>query len=257
MLTTRRRIVPLLFPALLAASVFCNGVSAPPTVTPHIVGTIPHDSTAFTQGIFFDHGRLIESDGLYGSSRICILNAQNGALIKAVPLDKRIFAEGCALMDGVVVQLSWREETAFSWSLPDLAPGPAYIYSGQGWGLTSDEKLFYMSDGSDTIFVRSPAFTLERKIPVTLAGRPVRNLNELELVKGKLYANVWYSDSILEINPKNGRVLRIIDCTELVRREAATSSDDVLNGIAWNEGTGKFYLTGKKWKSIFIVDIAR
>jgi glutamine cyclotransferase len=114
-----------------------------------------------------------------------------------------------------------------------------------------------MSDGSDTIFVRNPRFTLERKIPVTLAGKPVRNLNELELVKGTLYANVWFSDSILEINLGNGHVTRILDCSELVKRENPQSSDFVLNGIAYNNKTGKFYLTGKKWKTIFIVDIAK
>ncbi len=244
-------------PALLAALVFCNSVSVPPTLKPRIIGSIPHDSAAFTQGIFYDRGRLYESDGLYGSSRICILNAETGALLKVVPMDPHIFAEGCARMGSSLVQLSWREETAFSWNIDNLSPGPSFIYSGQGWGLTSDNKFFYMSDGSDTIFVRSPAFTLERKIPVTLAGRPVRNLNELELVKGKLYANVWYSDSIVVINTGNGRVERIIDCTELVKREAATSSDDVLNGIAYNNETGKFYLTGKKWKNIYIVEIER
>jgi glutamine cyclotransferase len=257
MLKTRRLILCFHFPAVLGVFVFCNGNAAPPTIKPHIVGTIPHDSTAFTQGIFFDRGKLYESDGLYGNSRICILDAQNGALIKAVPLDSRVFAEGCAKMGNAIVQISWREETAFSWSLADLTPGPLCIYSGQGWGLTSDEKYFYMSNGSDTIFVRNPRFTLERKIPVTLAGKPVRNLNELELVKGTLYANVWFSDSILEINLGNGHVTRILDCSELVKRENPQSSDFVLNGIAYNNKTGKFYLTGKKWKTIFIVDIAK
>jgi glutamine cyclotransferase len=254
---TGRLILRLLLPAAAGAFMFCSSSAAPPVVTPHIIGTIPHDSAAFTQGIFFDHGRLYESDGLYGSSRICILDAQSGALIKAVPLDPRVFAEGCAKMGSDIVQISWREETAFTWSVAGLSPGPTRIYSGEGWGLTSDGRHFYMSDGSDTIFVRSPGFTLQKKIPVRLAGRPVKNLNELEMVKGVLFANVWYSDSILEINPGSGRVTKIIDCSELVRREAATSSDDVLNGIAYNDETGKFYLTGKKWKTIFIVDIAR
>ncbi len=174
MLPAGRLIPRLIIPAVVGAAVFCNGASAPPTIRPLIVGTIPHDSTAFTQGIFFDHGRLYESDGLYGASRICILDARNGALIKAVPLDPRIFAEGCAKMGNAVIQITWREETAFSWSLADLSPGPAHIYSGQGWGLTSDRKFFYMSDGSDTIYVRNPSFTLERKIPVTCAGMPVK-----------------------------------------------------------------------------------
>jgi glutaminyl-peptide cyclotransferase len=112
-----------------------------------------------------------------------------------------------------------------------------------------------MSNGSDTVFVRNRTFTIIRKIPVTSQGLPVKNLNELEYAEGKIYANVWYSDSILEVNPKNGHVERIVDCSELVKKEQPASPECVLNGIAYCPAAGTFYLTGKKWKNIFIAEI--
>jgi glutamine cyclotransferase len=228
----------------------------PPVISPEIAAEIPHDSTAFVQGLFYDAGRLFESDGLYGQSALRVLDAQSGVLLKHVPLDPRYFGEGCAKMGETVVQLTWREKTALTWSLADLSPGPTLLYGGEGWGLTGDGTVFYLSNGSDTIYVRNKNFTIVRKIPVSAKGRPVSKLNELEYGEGKIYANVWYSDSILEINPDNGRVERIIDCSELVKKEGPASSECVLNGIAYDTGTKQFYLTGKKWKKIFLVKIA-
>jgi glutaminyl-peptide cyclotransferase len=228
---------------------------APRVIIPEIVAQIPHDSAAFVQGLFYDNGKLYESDGLYGKSCMRMLDPQSGALLKHVPLDPKYFGEGCAKMGETVVQLTWREKTALTWSLDDLSPGPALLYGGEGWGLTSSKSFYYMSNGSDTIFVRNSNFTIMRKIPVTSQGKPVKNLNELECVEGTVFANIWYSDSILEINPENGRVVRIIDCSALVNKERPFSSECVLNGIAYNALKSEFYLTGKKWKSIFIVKI--
>jgi glutamine cyclotransferase len=251
---------PLFAPALLSSALLmtffsCGSEKSLPIVAPRIIAVIPHDSSAFTQGLFFDNGRLYESDGLYGKSAIRILDAQNGALVKHVPLDSRYFGEGCATMEETIVQLTWQEQTALTYSRNDLSPEATLVYSGEGWGLTSDGRQFYMSNGSDTIFVRNREFTIVRKIPVTSHGLPVKNINELEYVKGTVFANVWYSDSILEINPENGRVEKIIDCSALVKKERPSSSEGVLNGIAYNSGKGEYYLTGKKWKNIFIVEI--
>ena len=235
---------------------FCGSGKPPLTVIPQIVATIPHDSTAFTQGLFFDSNRLYESEGLYGKSALRILDAQNGDPIKHVTLDPRYFGEGCAKMEKTIVLITWREQAALTYSLADLSPGSTLVYCGEGWGLTSDRKgFFYMSDGSDTLTVRNKNFTIVRKIPVTSGGRAVKNLNELEYVNSTIFANVWYSDSILEINPKTGRVERIVDCSEVVKKEQPSSSDCVLNGIAYNPSNGRFFLTGKKWKNIFVVEI--
>jgi glutaminyl-peptide cyclotransferase len=247
----------LLFPVLLFGVMisFCGPGVRPPVVTPRIITTLPHDSSAFTQGLFYDNGKLYESDGLYGKSSLSILDAHSGALLKRVWLDSQVFAEGCAMAGPQLVQITWREQTAFTWSLADLSPGQPLVYSGEGWGLTSDGERWYMSDGSDTIVVRNRSFTIVSKIPVTERGSPVKSINELEYVNGAIYANVWYSDSILEINPKNGKIRRIIDCAELLKKELPVSPDNVLNGIAYNQGTKHFYLTGKKWKTIFVVEI--
>jgi glutamine cyclotransferase len=235
----------------------CSPDTAPPTVVPKIVAVIPHDSSVFTQGLLYDSGRLYESGGLYGKSSIRALDAQSGALIKSAQLDNRFFGEGCAKMGELLVQITWHEQTAFTWSPADLTPGSTLVYSGEGWGIASDGRFFYMSNGSDTIYVRTGNFTIVRKIPVRSQGRPVKNLNELEYVNGKIYANVWYTDALLEINPKNGNVGRRIDCRELIKREQPASPDDVLNGIAYNPETGCFYVTGKKWKNIFVVEIPK
>jgi glutamine cyclotransferase len=246
----------VLLPGMLGTIVSCDGPdTAPPTVVPKIVAIIPHDSSVFTQGILYDGGRLYESGGLYGKSCIRALDARSGALIKGALLDNRFFGEGCAKMGDLLVQITWHEQTALTWSAADLTPGPSLIYSGEGWGLTTGEGLFYMSNGSDTIYVRNKSFSIVRTIPVRSQGRPVKNLNELEYVKGKIYANVWYANSILEINPRNGRVLRTIDCSGLVRQEQPGSPDCVLNGIAYDRETGRLYVTGKKWKNIFVVEL--
>jgi len=239
----------------LATVFFCSPEKRPPIITPRIIAVIPHDSSAFTQGLFFNDGRLYESDGLYGKSAMRTLDATTGTLLKNVPLDSRYFGEGCTEMEGTIVQITWQEQTALTWSLEDVFPGTTLIYSGEGWGLTSDGALFYMSNGSDTIVARNREFTIVRKIPVTVHGLPVKRLNELEYVNGKVYANVWYSDSILEINQKTGTVERIIDCSWLVKKEGPSSSENVLNGIAYNPETRTFYVTGKKWKNIFLVKI--
>lgn len=234
----------------------CSG-KTPPVVFPEVVAEIPHDTSAFVQGLFYANGKLYESLGLYGQSALRVLNAQNGGLEKQVPLDSGYFGEGCAKMGEKIFQITWREQTVFTYSADSLASGPALVYGGEGWGMTNDGDVFYMSNGSDTIFVRNRSFTIVRKIPVTCQGLPVKKLNELEYVNGKIYANVWYTDSIFVINPKSGKVERVIDCSGLVRKERPNSSECVLNGIAYNSETGNFYITGKKWKNLFIVKIPR
>lgn len=255
----RRFFIPsaLLFLPVSIIVFFCGQSKSPLTIIPQIVAAIPHDSTAFTQGLFFDGNRLYESEGLYGKSAFRMLDAQSGALLKRVPLDSRYFGEGCAKMENSIIQITWREQTALIYSLADISPGSTIVYGGEGWGLTSDGGFFYMSDGSDMLTVRNKNFTVIRKIPVTSGGRPVKNLNELEYADGKIYTNVWYSDSILEINPKNGHIERIVDCSALVKKERPATPECVLNGIAYNSETKNFYLTGKKWKNIFIVKIPR
>jgi glutamine cyclotransferase len=156
-------------------------------------------------------------------------------------------------MDSTLVQLSWREKAALVYSLPSLKFARSFSYEGEGWGLTSSASSFYMSTGSDTLFVRNKKFSVTRKIAVTLSTKRLLSLNELEYVKGLIYTNVWFDKSIYVIQPKTGRVVRIIDCANLAAQNGSSSDQDVLNGIAYNSDTGTFFLTGKNWRYMFEV----
>jgi glutamine cyclotransferase len=138
--------------------------------------------------------------------------------------------------------------------MPELQPSGTLEYEGEGWGLTSDNSYLYMSSGTNVITVRDKALKILKSIPVTMAGKPLININEMELVGDKLYANVWFSDFIFEINLSTAAVTRIIDCSEIVTKEASSDEQNVLNGIAF-DGKGQFYITGKNWKNMFVVKI--
>jgi glutaminyl-peptide cyclotransferase len=220
--------------------------------TPIVLKAIPHDTAAFTQGLLYHSGLLYESTGLVGESTLRSLDPANGNVLKKIAVPD-LFAEGLALMGSELVQLSWQEGTALTYTLLDLTQKSYYRYSGEGWGLTSDSASFIMSDGSDTLFVRAKDFSVKKKIPVTLNGRPVKHLNELEYVKGIVYANIWYKNDIVAIRLKTGIVERVIDCTGLVRQARVQSSENVLNGIAFNPATQTFFVTGKNWPVMFEV----
>lgn len=242
---------PLFLLSFLALSINCQESAIPHSI-PAVLRTIPHDTKAFTQGLFYYKGLLYESTGLYGQSSLRVIDPNNGNIINNVPVAD-IFAEGCARMDSSIVQLSWREKAALVYSLPSLKFARSFSYEGEGWGLTASASSFYMSNGSDTLFVRNKNFSVTRKIAVTLSAKRLLSLNELEYVKGLMYANVWFDKSIYMIQPKTGKVVRIIDCANLTAQNGSSSDQDVLNGIAYNSDTGTFFLTGKNWRYIFEV----
>jgi glutamine cyclotransferase len=226
--------------------------SSIPKIKPSVLRILPHDTTAFTQGLFFHDGKLYESTGIIGKSTMRIVDT-NGAIMQSTPVPE-VFAEGCALFDNLVYQITWQNQVCIIYTMPDLKIAGALEYKGEGWGLTSDNNNLYMSDGSNIITVRNKDFKAIRTIPVTMAGKPLININELELVGNTLYANVWFSDFIFEIDISKGTVTRIIDCSDLVAKEAASDDQSVLNGIAWDTN-GHFYITGKNWKNMFVVSI--
>jgi len=236
-----------------------GGGAVAPTVTPEIVRMIKHDPAAFTQGLVFCDTLLYESTGLVGFSSLRRVDPRNGATISNAPLGGDYFAEGIAVLGGELVQLTWKNGVAIRYELPTLRRKtlPPYNYKGEGWGLTNDSARFIMSNGSDTLYFRDKKFEIIRAVPVTLNGKPLIHLNELEYVRGNVYANVWYKNFIVEISMENGTVKRVIDCSELLRIESPSSVDQVLNGIAYDEKKDEWYLTGKNWKNIFIVKIPK
>jgi glutamine cyclotransferase len=224
-------------------------------VTPTILRTFPHDTAAFTQGLLMHDGRLYESTGEYGQSQVRVLDTATGAVVSSVPIDKRYFGEGLALSGDRLVQLTWREGVALTWRLSDLSIAGSMRYAGEGWGLSHDGAHFVMSNGSDTLVFRDEEFRIVRRLPVRCNGTALPNLNELECANGRIYANVWYNDCIYEIDPASGNVMRIIDCSSVVKQAGELASGNVLNGIARGAESGVFFLTGKNWGKMFVVRI--
>jgi len=229
-----------------------------PVVKPEIIRVIKHDPTAFTQGLISADTILYESTGIAGQSTLRRVSARTGDVIEKIPVAE-VFAEGITIFGDELVQLTWKHGFAIRYEYPSLKRKTStYKYRGEGWGLTNDGASFIMSNGTDTLYFRDGKFEVTRRVPVTLNGRPLAHLNELQYARGMVYANVWYQDHIAEISPADGRVVRVIDCTELRRIEGpAPSRDNVLNGIAWCPKRDEWYLTGKNWKNMFIVKIPR
>lgn len=237
----------------LAASLSCADSPATPRYTAHVVKTFPHDVNAFTQGLEFHGGALYESTGLVGQSGVRKVNLEDGKVLQQLRVGPPFFGEGITIVNGQLFQLTWQHQTAFVYQFPALKFVRQVPYSGEGWGLTNDGKQIYMSDGTAQIRVIDPATFKEiRRINVQDGGRPVPALNELEWVRGEIYANVWTTDQIVRISPATGKVLGWIDLAGLPRdRQHA----DVLNGIAYDAATRRLIVTGKLWTNLYQIEL--
>jgi glutamine cyclotransferase len=224
-------------------------------IRPVIISKCTHDQGAFTQGLVYHKDKIYESTGLYGESSLRILDTNCNILKKVPVLD--VFAEGCAIVNNKIYQISWREFQCIVYNLPDLTYCKIMNYTGEGWGLTSKGTTLIMSNGSDTLFFRDTTFKVIKKIAVTLNNNALRNINELEYARGRVYANVWFDNNIYEIDTLRGRVLRVIDCSAIIKDEQPLSTDHVLNGIAYKAADDLFLITGKKWKYIYTVKIPK
>jgi glutaminyl-peptide cyclotransferase len=222
-----------------------------------IVATHPHDASAFTQGLAILDGKLLESRGQFGRSAVTISTIKTAAVRRRRDVEAKYFAEGLAVAGDRIVQLTWQSGIAFVYDTA-LERRGEFRYNGQGWGLAHDGRNWLMSDGSNRIAVRrSEDFSLDHEVRVMDGGKPVWQLNELEYAEGKLYANVWHTDRIAEIDPATGVVESWFDFSAL--RQAFPKPADwdenehVLNGIAFDPSTRHFYLTGKCWPVVFEV----
>ena len=216
----------------------------------------PHDSGSFTQGLVFRDGLFYESSGRYGESRLRIIDPHTGEVVSEVALGDEYFAEGLEVVGGRIVQLTWREETAFIWDAYTLEPLGTYDYQGEGWGLCARDGHFVMSNGSSQLAIRDlDTFEVVDRITVRFRGEPVENLNELECSRSWIYANVWQSDTIMVIDPGSGFVIARIDGSVLAGQLSSTDGIDMLNGIAYDASTDTYYLTGKLWPEVFKVKL--
>jgi glutamine cyclotransferase len=199
---------------------------------------------------------LFESTGLNGQSTLRKVRLETGEVVQEHRLDRTYFAEGLAESNGQLVQLTWRSGMAFVYDLASFAPLSTFGYTGEGWGLTRDREGFILSDGSERLrFLRSDTFEEVRRITVTDGGVPIRDLNELEFIRGEVYANVWHSDRIARISPQSGRVVRWIDLRGLMPARDRLDPEAVLNGIAYDEANNRLFVTGKLWPRLFEIDV--
>ena len=217
-----------------------------------IVNTFPHDSSSFTQGLLFDGGRLLESQGQYGESSLRQVELETGKVLKRVALEPRYFAEGCAVLKGLVYQLTWREGVVLVYDARDLRPVGSFPLAGEGWGLATDGESLIVSDGTDVLrFVDPTTKLVTRRVSVRSAGRALTQLNELEWIEGELWANVWHTELLARIDPKTGEVAGYVDLRGLLPAAERRDAESVLNGIAYDAAKKRIFVTGKRWPKLF------
>lgn len=231
---------------------------APALVTPVVVRRFPHDRTAFTEGLVWDRDALVESVGLEGRSDVRRVDLASGTVRVRRTIPAAQFGEGLALWRNQAISLTWHDGIAHRWSAATLKPLGTLRYDGEGWGLTADGTSLIRSDGSSTLFFHDPAtMTVRRTVTVTFAGRPLDQINELEMVDGAILANVWHQPFIVRINPASGAVTQVIDLRAIVAEVGARDPEAVANGIAWDAKARRLFVTGKRWPTLFEIRLSR
>ena len=248
------RIMVLLISLLIALACTDAGVKE---YRLEVVAEYPHDTGSYTQGLFFHDGQMYESTGLHGKSTFRKVDVETGEALEKLNFDKKYFVEGSVIWNGNLYILTWESRVAFVYDAETLEYKSSWKYTREGWGITTDGKHLIASDGTANLYFMDENFAQKKKVLVTIEDRPVRFLNELEYIDGKIWANVYTADEIVIIDPKDGRVEGVIDCRGLLPKELRTPDTDVLNGIAYDEKTGKIYLTGKNWPKIYEIKLTR
>ena len=216
-----------------------------------VVATYPHDTESYTQGLFFHEGQMYESTGIKGKSTLRKVDLTTGEALKRLNFDNKYFVEGSVVLGDNMYVLTWESKVAFVYDAETMEYKSSWKYPREGWGITTDGKQLIASDGSATLFFMDENFALKRRVIVKCEDKPVRLLNELEYIDGKIWANIYTSNEIVIINPKDGKVEGVIDCRGLLPKELYRPGTDVLNGIAYNPQDGKIYLTGKNWPKLY------
>ncbi len=245
--------------AILGA-VFLLATLASPAETPvqgyRVVREYPHDRSAFTQGLVYVDGYLYESTGLEGHSSLRQVDLETGTVLRRLDLGPEEFGEGLTELDGRLMQLTWTGMRGFIYDRASFEARGTFRYAGEGWGLTNDGHRLIMSDGSSVLrFLDPDTFREIGRLPVRDQGRAVERLNELEYVRGEVYANIWQTDRVARISPETGAVLGWIDLTGLLREADARYPVDVLNGIAYDPVRGRLFVTGKWWPTLFEIEL--
>jgi glutaminyl-peptide cyclotransferase len=221
-----------------------------------VIHAYPHDPDAFTQGLEYRAGFLYEGTGLKGRSSLRKEKLETGQVLQEIELDPQYFGEGITVINQQILELTWQSEAGFVYDQSNFRRLRTFNYPGEGWGLTNDGQNIYMSDGTAQIRIWDP-LTLQEKRRITVhdGGQPVLNLNELEWVRGEIYANVWQTDRIVRISPADGRVVGWIDLAGILSPADRTNQVDVLNGIAYDVLGNRLFVTGKLWPRLFEIQL--
>ena len=241
---------------ILASLALCFSACSAPgprRYTVKVVHEYPHDTKAYTQGLFFHDGVLYESTGQTGRSSFRIVDLESGKVLRKLDFARKYFGEGSVIFEGKMYMLTWTNKVAFVYDAATLEYEKTYSYPREGWGLTTDGNSLIASDGSANLYFLDGQFHLQRTLRVTLEGRPVRYLNELEWIDGRIWANVYTTDIIVIINPKTGVVEATVDCSGLLPSRLREPDTDVLNGIAVKDG--RIFLTGKNWPRLYEIEL--
>ena len=216
----------------------------------------PHDPKAFTEGLLYLDGDLIESTGLAGASDIRRVRLVDGVVLQLARPPAEVFGEGVVNWGDCLYSLTWQDEIGFIWDRNSVRRLSSFKYSGEGWALTQNGKQLIMSDGSATLkFLDPKSLKILRRLHVTADGRPVLRLNEIEWVKGEIFANVWMTNRIARIDPSTGRVRAWLDLSGLPEAQQHGDPDAVLNGIAYDSAHDRLFVTGKMWPHLYQISL--
>ena len=246
----------LLVPMLCVMLAACTG--KPSKLTYKIISTRPHDPESYTQGLEHDGKNLIESSGGYGLSNMREVEPVTGKILNKRPMAKNVFVEGITKFDNEIWILTWKEGTAYVFEPETFKFIRSYTYQGEGWGITHDGKQLIMSDGTSTLkFIDPKDFSVKKSIEVKRGDAPVTNLNELEMVHGEIFANIYQTDEIVRISPDSGKVTGSLDLSALRKQLPGPNRAEALNGIALDPATGHLLVTGKLWPTLFEIELGK
>jgi len=233
--------------------------AAVPVYDVEVVHTYPHDRSAYTEGLFYLNGFLYESTGLEGHSSIRKVRIDTGTVVKKIDIPAQYFGEGIVNWKDHLISLTWKSHVGFVFDLATLRLQRHFPYDGEGWALTQDGKQIIMSDGTPELRFINPNTLKEiNRIEVTLDGKPIHNVNELEWVKGEIYANIWQTSWIVRIDPHSGQVLGLINLAGLLGpSDRVAGPDAVLNGIAYDAKDDRLFVTGKNWPKLLEIRLRK
>ena len=219
----------------------------------NIIKKYKHDPSAFTQGLVYQNDHFFESTGGWGTSEIRKINKHTGKVTNFNKLQSKYFGEGLTIYDDKIFQVTWKSNKGFVYDINNFKLLDEFKIYGQGWGLTNDGTSLILSDGSEKIYYLNPKnFEIEKTISVSINGNKLIYINELEFIRGEIWANIWKSNDIITVNPLSGMVTNIFDISKISEQ---TEIEDVANGIAWDKVNDKIFITGKNWNFIYLLDI--